>query len=51
MLDYLDTKALALLLEDLKRIRDKVWPNVTYIREEELDGMIVIITSMIHNQK
>lgn len=46
----MDTKALNLLLEDLKKIRDRAWPNVVYIREEELDGMIVIISSMVHDQ-
>lgn len=51
LLDYLDNKALLLLLQDLKSIRDRAWPNVTYIREEELDGIIVIINSMINEKE
>lgn len=51
LLDYMDHKALLLLYGDLKKIRDKVWPNVTYIREEELDGMIMIIKSMINSHQ
>lgn len=51
LLDYLDDKGLLLLLQDLKEIQEKTWPNVIYIREDELDGMIMMIKSMIRRSK
>lgn len=47
----MDDKGLLLLLHDMKQIREKAWPNVIYIREEELDGMIVMIQAMIRRRE